>query len=187
MSAKKPKTEDKAHLLFHPIRMRILLALLQRQLTPLQLAENLTDVPQATLYRQLNKLVEAGVAQVVAERPVRGTVEKVYTVPAEKASLSPEDLAQTSREEHLQFFTTFVITLLSDFSRYLQQEKEIDFLQDGVSYTQVPIYLNQEEMIKMSQAFGNTLAPLLANQPAPDRRRYILSSIFMPNDKPESG
>ena len=70
--------ESKTDLIMHPIRIRILLALVDRKLTPLQLGEQLADVPQATLYRHLNKLMQGGLLEVIEERPVRGTVEKVY-------------------------------------------------------------------------------------------------------------
>src|SRR5689334_263466 len=129
MTAKysKSKKEIKGDLLLHPIRMRIIQGLVAQELTPLQLAETLTDVPQATLYRHLNKLVEAGIVKVVSERPVRGTVEKVYTVVRGAATLSTTDLLKTSREDHMSYFTAFVATLLHNFSNYLHQEKEIDF------------------------------------------------------------
>ncbi|NNJ11357.1 helix-turn-helix domain-containing protein [Chloroflexales bacterium ZM16-3] len=46
-----------ADLLLHPIRLRIIVALTVQQLTVQQLAGVLPDVPQATLYRQIHKLV----------------------------------------------------------------------------------------------------------------------------------
>jgi hypothetical protein len=38
-------------ILLHPVRMRIVVALAGRALTPGQLRAELTDVPQATLYQ----------------------------------------------------------------------------------------------------------------------------------------
>ena len=58
-------TSPSADLLLHPIRLRILVGLLGRPMTAQQLGEVLEDVPQATLYRQLNKLAQAGVLEVV--------------------------------------------------------------------------------------------------------------------------
>src|SRR3954449_8021597 len=97
----------KTELLMHPVRMRILMAVATRNLTPLQLAEELVNVPQATLYRHLNKLVQAKILRVVEERPVRGTVEKVYGINYETIKLGNQDLLQASREELLEFFTNF--------------------------------------------------------------------------------
>lgn len=59
----------KADALLHPVRMRIVQVPAQgRALTAQQLAEALTEVPQATPYRHLQKLVESGVLIVVDER-----------------------------------------------------------------------------------------------------------------------
>jgi len=176
----KSKKETRGDLLLHPIRMRIIQGLVDQELTPLQLTETLTDVPQATLYRHLNKLVEGGIVKVVSERQVRGTVEKVYTVVNGAARLSPADIANTSREDHMRYFTTFVASLLHDFSGYLHQETEIDFLKDRVGYTQVPLYLTDAEFLKMAAELQVVLLPLTANKPGPERRRILLTTILMP-------
>lgn len=178
----KSKKETKGDLLLHPIRMQIIQGLVDRELTPLQLAESLTGVPQATLYRHLNKLVEAGIVKVVSERQVRGTVEKVYTVVKGAATLSPTDLAKASREDHMRYFTTFVAGLLHDFSNYLHQEKELDFIRDGVGYNQIPLYLSEAEFLKMVAELQVVLLPLTANHPEPGRRRVLFTSILMPSE-----
>ncbi len=179
---KEAKAENKADLILHPIRMRILLELMGRQQTPLQLASSLADVPQATLYRQLNKLVQSGLVTVVTERPVRGTIEKVYTVAIQAANLTAEDLANASREDHMHYFMTFIASVLGDFSRYIQQEKEPDFAADYVSYRQAPLYLNDEELSKLAEELKAAIIPLLANQPGPDRKRLTLTTILIPTN-----
>ena len=178
----KSKKETKGDLLLHPIRLRIIQGLVDRELTPLQLADNLADVPQATLYRHLNKLVDAGIVKVVSERQVRGTVEKVYTVVRSAATLSAADLAKASREDHMRYFTTFVAGLLHDFSNYLHQEKELDFIKDGTGYSQTPLYLSEAEFLKMVAELQVVLLPLTANQPTPERRRILLTTILMPSE-----
>ena len=45
-------------LLLHPVRLRIVQALVGSPMTPLHLKEQLGDVPQATLYRHLSQLFE---------------------------------------------------------------------------------------------------------------------------------
>src|SRR5215472_16251602 len=133
-------SDSRVDLILHPVRMRLLITLARRELTTRQLSELLPDVPQATLYHHIGILTKAGLLRVVSERPVRGTVEKVYTVAVDNASLSPDDLANASREDHLRYFTMFVGMLLSDFSRYLQQDKPIDLFADRVSYGETPLY-----------------------------------------------
>ena len=50
-----------SELVLHPLRMGIIMAIAGRQMTTQQLAAVLGDVPQATLYRHINRLSEGGV------------------------------------------------------------------------------------------------------------------------------
>jgi len=68
-----------ADLLLHPVRLRIVQAFLgDRALTTGELRAELPDVPPASLYRHIARLVDAGVLGVVSERRVRGAVERTY-------------------------------------------------------------------------------------------------------------
>ena len=172
-------TSPSADLLLHPIRLRILVGLLGRPMTAQQLGEVLADVPQATLYRQLNKLAQAGVLEVVEERPVRGAIEKVYTARQEAVRLAPEEFAAASKDEHMRYFTSFVAALIGDFWRYVGQER-IDPLADGVGYSETPLYLSSEELRRFQEQLRDLLLPLLSNRPAPGRRRRTLAMIMIP-------
>ncbi len=167
----------------HPIRTRILMALAGREMTAQQIAEHLGDVPPATLYRHLNRLAEAGVAKVIAERRVRGTVEKVYTLNIYDARVSPDKLAGLSREDHLRYFTTFVAMLLDDFTHYLYSAERVDYLSDGVSYGMFPVELSDEEFAAMAKAWGTIVQRHLKNKPAPGRKRRIVATAVIP-DRP---
>ena len=92
--------ETAVDVILHPVRMRIIQYLINQKLTAQQLKELLPDIPQASMYRNLKKLVESGVIHIVDEIPNRGTVEKVYSIHnPSKASISPEDLKKFSKEE----------------------------------------------------------------------------------------
>jgi DNA-binding transcriptional ArsR family regulator len=178
---------SRADLILHPVRMRLIVALARRQLTARQLSELLPDVPQATLYHHLGTLTRAGLLRVVSERQVRGAVEKVYAVTDDSALLSPADLANATREDHLRYFTIFVTSLIGDFARYLQQDAPIDLLADGVGYRQTPFYLSDDELVEAATALNRALLPYFANQPAPGRRRRLFSTILCPDvEAPES-
>lgn len=168
-------------LLLHPIRLRIVQTLVGSQLTPQQLHRRLGDVPQATLYRQIGLLVDGGLIEVVAERQVRGTVERTYAVVAHAVSLGGEDLTGTSSDDHFRYFATFVGTLLADFATYLEQET-IDFEQDRVGYRQVPLLLSDEEVDELAGEIGDSIRKRLSNEPSPERKRRLLSTIVLPGD-----
>ncbi len=175
--------KNKTNLILHPVRMRILVALRGRNMTPLELSEMLSDVAQATLYRHINSLHEGGLIEVVEERQVRSVTESVYGLTRENiAHLSAEDLEDATRDDHLRYFTIFVSVLLGDFARYLERE-ELDIEHDGVGYQQHPLYLTDDELSDFIQGLTSLLSPLLENQPADDRKRYLFSVILMPGDK----
>jgi DNA-binding transcriptional ArsR family regulator len=171
----------KADLVLHPIRVRILMALAGSQKTSQQLADDLRDVPQATLYRHINRLAKAGIIEVVEERQVRGTVEKVYTLVVRASTLTPEEAANFSKDDHMRYFIAFVATLLDDFSRYVHHSEKIDPAADGVGYHKFPLELSDEELKSLSAKLNAALAPHFDNQPGPDRRRRIFSFIVMPD------
>jgi len=166
-------------LLLHPIRLRIVQALLGRPMTPLLLKEYLGDVAQATLYRHLNQLADSGLLEVVEERRVRGGVERTYGVVDSAASLSGADLETATEEDHLRYFVTFVGTLLADFASYLDAS-ELDLAADRAGYRQAPLWLTDEEVDAMVAKMSLAVQEHLSNEPAPGRRRRLLTTIMMP-------
>jgi DNA-binding transcriptional ArsR family regulator len=173
--------ESLVNLVLHPIRMRIVMALAGREMTAQQLAETLGDVPAATLYRHLNRLSEAGVLTIAAERHVRGTLEKSYTLSRQGGFLGPQDFAALSPEDHLRYFTTFVATLLDDFSRYVKNADPINVLSDGVGYQKFPLELSDEEFVAVATGINAAIVPHLNNPPAPGRKRRIFATVVMPD------
>src|ERR1041384_326730 len=95
----------KASLITHPIRARLVLALMGRELTTQQMAALLPDIPRTSLYRHIRGLAEAGVFVVVGETSVRGTVEKTYAVRISEASLTKEDMLEAGHEEYFRLVT----------------------------------------------------------------------------------
>lgn len=178
---------SRADLILHPVRMRLLAHLARRHLTAHQLSDQLSDIPQTTLYYHLGLLMRAGLLRIVAEHRVRGTVEKVYTLADDQASVGPADVAHASRDDHLRYFTVFITTILGDFTRYLQQDAASDLVADGVGFNQTPFYLSDEEFTQAAEALNHALLPFLHNQPAPHRRRHLFTTIVFPDaDMPDA-
>ena len=178
----------RANLILHPVRMRVILALNSRTLTPKQLAAELKDVAPATLYHHLNLLTDAGITQVVEERLVRGTLrEKVYTLSQASTLLSPDEIAHASKDELRQLFLTFVSKLISDHDHYLDLEEGSYYTDAG--YHQHAVYLSDEEFVQFSQEINAALLPWLKQEPAPGRRRRLLTTILIPElerERPEN-
>ena len=172
-----------AEIALHPVRIRILRAVAGARVTTHDLVELLPDVPQATLYRHLATLVKTGMLDVVQERKVRGAVERVYALPAHGAALDPAVLATATPEDHARYFTAFVSSLLSEFSRYLARDS-VDFVADGVGYQQLVLHLTDAELHEFAAGLNALVGPLLARGPGDGRIPRLLATVLMPADRP---
>lgn len=169
--------ESKADIILHPVRMRIIQTLINgRKLTVQQIGEKLTDVPQATLYRHLKKLLDGKIVEVVQKKPIRGAVEKVYALPDQAGVISPHEVEKWTTEDHMDAFLRFMSIVLGDFERYVNQE-DVHFQKDGAGYRQVSFYATDEEYRKFIEKMGQELAKLTSNKEKPGRRRRTLSTI----------
>jgi Helix-turn-helix domain len=171
-----------ADLLLHPVRLRIVQAFLgERPLTTAQLSAELSDVPSASLYRHVARLVDAGVLQVVSERRVRGALERTYMLRLAAASIGPDEIASMSADDHRQAFMAFVAGLLADVDRYLQRD-DADPLRDGVGYRMAGMWLDDAEHAELLRDLVRVLQPRLANAPRKGRRRRILATVLLLGD-----
>jgi len=175
-----------ADLLLHPVRLRILQAFLgDRALTTAELRVELQDVPQASLYRHVARLVDGGVLSIVSERRVRGALERPNLLRAAAATVQPDELDRMSREDHRAMFMAYVAGLLGDYDRYLSRD-EIDLARDGVSYRMVGVWLDNAEHAEFLRDLTRVVQPRLANAPKTGRRRRILGWVMLPGeDAPE--
>jgi hypothetical protein len=172
-----------ADLLLHPVRLRIVQAFLgDRALTTSDLRAELADVPPASLYRQVARLVDAGVLMVVAERRVRGAIERTYVLRLVATVIGLDQLAEMTADDHRQAFMAFVAGLLGDYDRYLARG-DIDLVRDGVSYRMAALWLDDVEYAGLLRDIARVLQPRLAHQPAPGRKRRILGSVLLPGDE----
>src|SRR5215475_6996882 len=171
-----------ADLLLHPVRLRIVEAFLgDRALTTSALAAELADVPPASLYRHVARLVDAGVLAVVAERRVRGALERTYVLRLTAAAIGLDEAAAMSADDHRQAFMAFVAGLLGDFDRYLARG-DTDLPRDGVSYRLSGLWLDDAEYAELLRELTGVLQPRLANPPRPGRKRRILGYVLMPGE-----
>lgn len=171
---------SEADVLLHPVRLRIVLEASADELTAGELARRLPDVPQATLYRHLATLTDAGVLRVVAERRVRGGVERTFRLVTENALLGPADAASLTADEHLSAFGTFAGALVAAFARYIRQPGA-DPATDPVGYRQVTLWLTDGETQHLLDELREVLKPYISHEAAPGRRRVRLSTTVIPD------
>lgn len=173
--------KNKADVIFHPVRIRIVQALFgNRHLTAQQLLGATGGYSIATLYRHLNQLVQSEIVTVVEERSVRGTLEKVYGIAQKNAvTFQPEEVREISAQDQYRHFNTLIGTLLNDFGRYTGQE-HFDRGEDGVIIRQSALNLTDEEARSLAVIFREAIEPHMQNLPGTGRRRRILTTILLP-------
>ncbi len=169
-----------ADLLLHPVRLRIVQAFLgDRALTTSQLVAELADVPVGSLYRHVALLARAGVLQVIAERRVRGAVERTYTLRQAAAQMGPQEVAAMSEEDHAHAFMAFVAGILGDFDRYLASGTP-DLARDGAGYRVAGLWLSDAELAEFLRDLAAVVQPRLAQAPGRQRRRRIVAGVMLP-------
>jgi len=173
---------SKIDLLLHPIRIRIIMALTGKPLTPGQIALEITDVPQTSLYRHINALLEGGILNVVDERPVRGTVEKVFALVEGSTRLRPDEIEAVSDEDHLRYFIVFLSSLLQDFTSYLERHQGTDERMKDMVYNKVALYLTDEQFHNVTEQFRSLALPYIAAQDNEAAKRYIFALFSIPED-----
>ncbi|WP_102271679.1 helix-turn-helix domain-containing protein [Cytobacillus massiliigabonensis] len=170
----------KVEIIMHPVRFKIIQVFLDGlSKTAKKVAKELKDVPQASLYRQLDALVKAGVLIVTEENQIRGAVEKVYTLNVPAVNMTNDDVKKLTKEKHLQYFLFFIAQITSDFETYLDNDN-IDFLRDGVGYRQVALHLSDTEFLDYVKDLRKVYEKYMENPPSSTRTKRIISTITMP-------
>jgi DNA-binding transcriptional ArsR family regulator len=170
----------RADVFIHPVRIRIISVLHRRNMTPLELAAVLSDVPQATLYRHIHALAEAGILDVVEERQVRSVTEKVYTLTEGQGMLSREDIEQATPDDLKRYFTIAVTGILGGLTRYVDSG-DVDLERDHVAVLQAALFLTDEQVDAMVNAIRDVIVPLTGQPPGPGRTLRTLNIILYPD------
>ena len=174
---------DPVELPLHPVRLRIVHTLAGgRTVTTAELCARLPDVSQATVYRQVATLADAGILEVAGEQRVRGFVERSYRLRPERAVISAEKAASATVEDHRRVFATAMAVLLAEFGAYLDGAP--DPAADLVGYRQHAIWLTEEERAALIAGLREAILPVIGNEPGEGRTPHLLSPILFPMADP---
>jgi DNA-binding transcriptional ArsR family regulator len=171
---------DPVELLLHPVRLRLVHAFAGgRSLTTAQLAARLPDVSQATVYRHVATLADAGILEVEGEQRVRGFVERHYRLRREAATITASRAAAATVDDHRRAFATAMAVLLAEYEQYLDRPGT-DPAADQVGYRQHAIWLTDDERERLIEGMRAAILPVITNPPADGRTPYLLSPILFP-------
>lgn len=170
----------KADLILHPIRLKIVTELANRQMTTTEIAALLPHVARATLYRHIKMLADGGVLEVVSEISVNGAIERTYQVAQGAGRLTSEDIAGTTAKEHIHYFTTFVATLIDTFADYVHAAPLDQLFEDGLTYNRTIVHLSDDERVQFQAELQTLATRMLTLTPTPNRRKYTLAQAVIP-------
>ncbi len=153
------------------------------QLTTQEIADRMPDVPKSSLYRHLKLLLDGSLVSLAETRLVNGIQEKVYQL-EQLPLLGPEDMADLTADDHVRYFTTYVLTLLQDFAIYAFAAEEaqgaVDMMADTVGYREGRLYATPTELEAAITAINQAVRPLVQNGPGDGRRAYKLATVLHP-------
>jgi len=169
--------------LSNPVKAKLILEIQEQgQVTTGQLTEKFSQIPQATLYRYVKKMLTDGLLKVVEERPVRGTVEKIYALGFDFIDNNKKVIEENDGNAYFQMATLYMLGILTEFKEYADRTN-IDLLGDCSGFSHVPVYATTEELTETLMKIKDVLSPLINNTPGGERRLRNLCIITTPPKK----
>jgi len=166
--------------LANPRQARVLLEIYaNEQMTAKQLSDRFPEIPVATLYRNLKKMCDNGVLQIVETRPRRGAVEKVYAATASFEQDTEAMISANNGQAYAGLFNQYALGIMNEFQAYASRPG-IDILRDGSGFTVNPVYATLEELTDALMKIREVLAPLVNNPPSENRKLHNICVITTP-------
>ena len=167
---------DIMEVLMNPTHQRILQVLLAKGTgTTAVIREELSDIPPASLYRHVKRLLDAGLIEVAEEKKKRGTVEKTYR-------LVENPFGDFSNDKMAGIVAAGLFSIVGAFQRYFEKP-DVDPLKDMLSFSTVTMMLSDEEYLQLLTDLGNRIQKEINNQPTEGRKSRRLSIVSYPNEE----
>lgn len=164
----------------NPAKCKLLLEIYaQGQTTAKHLSDTCSDIPPATLYRHLKKMVSDGILKVVEETPVRGTVERTYALAFDLDSDLNTILAENSGTLYMQLFMQYIMGFAKQFQQYTESP-DIHIKEDMTGFSLSPLYLSDEELTALVTDISHRINEVKHNEPKPDRKLRTIGVIISP-------
>lgn len=151
---------SKADILLHPVRMKIVQTLMgsnKEGLTPLEMANIIKDVPQATLYRHIQKLSEANIIRVLKEEKVRAVTEKHYVFNMEEANLDEEEWENYTDSEKLNYYSYYQLWLFNQYQNYLDNIEKDTNASDASTFSIAELSLDEARFHDFQNELNNLM------------------------------
>lgn len=149
--------KNKVDILMHPVRMKISQVLMRNRetgLTPLEMLKIIKDVPQATLYRHIQILLDAGIIRVSKEKKVKSVIEKYYVLNESEARLSSDEWEKASVDEKINYYSYYQLSLYNQYKNYLMNLGK-DNSEDSSTFSILELKLDDETLDSFQTELNN--------------------------------
>lgn len=164
----------------NPVKCKLLLEIhSQGKATAKHLADTYNDIPQATLYRYLKKMLSDGILQVVEETQVRGTVEKTYSLAYDINSNMETMVEENSGELYMRYFMQYIFGFAKQFQEYCQSP-DINIKKDMTGFSLCPLYLSDDELTSLATGISQMISAVKNNEPNSERKLRTIGVIVSP-------
>lgn len=170
--------KDAIKAIMHPVRMKIIQELgIRQQATTKEIQEACADTSQATLYRHLKSLLSLEIIEVVSENRINGIIEKVYGLKKDGLNSVVSDPKNLTKDDYLRLFSQYIISLLSDFSEYMNHKDALKDVANNIGFSSVSIYLTNEEMMELSKELSESIMKRIQNRAEDGRKLRKISHV----------
>ncbi len=167
-------------LIFHPVRIRVLTTLSGRQLTIKDLAKEMPDVSQPSLYRHVGLLIEAKMIKVIKEERIRGSILRYLEL--NTAADMKLDLKTVPVEHRIEYFARYLLLMLQSYTKTLRSGK-VDVSTTPMPFMGVPLNLTDAELKELFGLVVNFVQDKMEVLESDDSRRFLISFMAIPEVK----
>ena len=140
------------------VRFKIALELIDRDegMSIMQLNKRLDDVPQATLYRHVNAMLQDSLLKVIGVQRAGKVEEKIYALNTSGYKIKEEDWTSATYDEKVNFVSLYFMYILQNYKNY-QETLSLTDSPDQATFSLVKLNLPDETF----RTFESELAALL--------------------------
>ncbi|MED2039810.1 transcriptional regulator [Bacillus wiedmannii] len=171
---------NKVEILMHPVRMKICQVLMRNKedgLTPLEMVKIIKNVPQATLYRQLQTMVDSGIVHVINEKKVKSVSEKYYAINEEDAKIEGSEWKGLSDDQKLNYISYYQLSLMTQYQSYLKKLEEQNSQEDSATFSVVELKLDEEHFGKFQSELNELMIKYYNSQSKNDEIEASIRTI----------
>ena len=166
--------------LTNPLKNKLLTEIKSSQkITAKEISAKLKEIPQTTLYRHLNRMVEDGIIEVIGENQIKNLREKIYALAIDFDEEMKAIENDSSNQLFLAQFKAFTNGLEEEFHKALT-DKRLGDAQGSYGFNITPFYATNEEVHELAFKIQELLKPYTEIESCPMRRLRNIASIITP-------